>query len=211
LFLLPPVLAACGSAPDPRPQPEQIREPHADPLRGTAAVPLRDLLEGIELERRRLVFRPTRDDMTIARAVFTVHCSRPDEVRLNGARPESSWTYMDLVPVGENEFELAPLKIEVSLDGVGLLCMSVKVWFREVPNEFDSLYYENPDDRYALVSFCTSAEGPDWQGARPRFKQNRVATLEQFREALSKPFDIRMNRRPLEDLDRLRQKVESGK
>ena len=74
---------------------------------------------------------------------------------------------------------MPPLTIEFPKDRVGLICMSVKVWFNEVDNKFDSLFYRNGDDRYALVSFSTHTNGPDWQRAKPRFSQNRVATLEQ--------------------------------
>jgi hypothetical protein len=52
-------------------------------------------------------------------------------------------------------------------------------------------------DRYALVSFCTRTEGPDWERARPRFSQNRVATLRELEEVLDRPFEIALNERPL--------------
>jgi hypothetical protein len=168
------------------------------------------VVEAIRFDRQTLVFRPSRADFTVASAVFSIHCSKPEEVRVNGVRPQSSWQYVDLTRVATNEFELAPLAIELPTEPRGLLCMSVKVWFQEVPNEYDSLYYQETDDRYALVSFCTRADGADWKTARHRFRQNRVESLEQFREALSKPFEIRLNRRPLADLERLRPKRDSG-
>ncbi|MCW8140884.1 MAG: hypothetical protein KIT58_18430, partial [Planctomycetota bacterium] len=55
------------------------------------------------------------------------------------------------------------------------------------------------DDRYARVAFATRAEGPGWEEARPRFSQNRVATLEAFEAALSRPIPIALNDRPLSD------------
>jgi hypothetical protein len=99
---------------------------------------------------------------------------------------------------------MPPIEIELPREPTGLVCMSVKVWFHQVPNEYDSLFYEKTDDRYALVSHCTSAEGPDWAQARPRFQQNRVESLEAFREALSRPFEIRLNQRPLSFLEQFR-------
>lgn len=170
----------------------------------TAASPAADAADAIRFERRTLEFRPSRDDFTVASAVFSIYCSSPDEVRIDGARPDSSWRSIDLVRVGENRFELPPLEIELPAENPGLLCMSVKVWFHQVPNEYDSLFYEKTDDRYALASYCTSAEGPDWAQARPRFQQNRVESLEEFREALSKPFEIRLNQRPLSFLEQFR-------
>ena len=197
LFLLIAGLAAPGCARElPRPSPENISAPAP-----------RDAAETIAFDRQTLVFNPSRDDFTVASAVFGIHCSRPEEVRVNGARPDSSWLYLDLVEVGKNRFELAPLEIVIPGKPSGLLCMSVKVWFHQVPNEYDSLYYQETDDRYALVSFATRTEGPDWKAARARFGQNRVETLVEFRDALSRPFEIRLNQRPLADLERLRTKA----
>jgi hypothetical protein len=194
-FLLAAAFVPAGCAQE---QPGPV--PDAAPLRATP----QDATEFIRFERRTLEFRPSRDDFTVASAVFSIHCSNPGEVRINGATPDSSWRYIDLVRVGKNRFELPPLEIEIPREHTGLVCMSVKVWFHEVPNEYDSLFYEETDDRYALVSYCTSAEGPDWEQARPRFQQNRVESLEAFRETLSKPFEIRLNQRPLSFLEQLR-------
>lgn len=68
----------------------------------------------------------------------------------------------------------------------GQLCLSVKVWFNEVSNQYDSMYYQNLDDRYALVPFCTRA--PESSGGRSRLNHNRVATVDEFKQALGKPF-----------------------
>jgi hypothetical protein len=173
----------------------------------TAAPALPDRFAAIEFGRQTLIFRPTRDDFTVASGVFTIFCPRPEQVLVNGARPDSPWKSIDLAPVARNRFELAPLRIELAGEPRPLLCLSVKVWFQEVTNQYDSLFYANLDDRYALVSFATSVEGPDWAQARPRFKQNRVETLEQFRAALEKPLEIRLNQRPLADLERLAPKA----
>ncbi len=70
----------------------------------------------------------------------------------------------------------------------GPLCMSVKVWFNEVTNQYDSPFYENVPDRYALVSYCTK----DIPEARARHRQNRVATLEEFKGRLNQSFVLKL-------------------
>ncbi|MHC4098869.1 MAG: hypothetical protein ACYSU3_22780 [Planctomycetota bacterium] len=198
------------------------------------------LLERIEIDAHVLKFIPTRDDFTVGRAVFTFHCAREATYseyennvygnrkvekccgyKVNDDEPENQLKYVYLKQVAKNQFELAPLEVEFSKERSGHLCMSVKVWFNEVTNMSDSMYYENLDDmsvkvwfnevtnmsdsmyyenlddRYSLVSFCTSYEDFDWINTKPRFGQNRVATLEQFKEALSKPFVIKLNQQPL--------------
>jgi hypothetical protein len=145
----------------------------------------------IEFQRQTLVFAPTRDDMTVSQVVFSVFASHPGMVRVNGAKSNSTFMYIDLKRVAKNQFELPPLKIEFSTNEPGgLLCVSIKVWFSEVSNQYDSMFYQNLDDRYALVAWCT---GPtESSEARSRFKQNRVATVKEFKETLSKPFVIKL-------------------
>jgi hypothetical protein len=181
-------------------------------------------LAALEFPRTALSFKPTRNDMTVGRVVFSVYCSQPAEVRVNGIKPDPAWREIHLTQTGEivvdernrvvptesgawlyialpqlstNRFELGPLKIEFPTnESSGLLCLSVKVWFNEVSNQYDSHYYQNLDDRYALVSYCTSA--PDTSsGAGSRFKQNRVATVDEFKEAFAKPFNIKLKPIPL--------------
>ncbi len=180
-------------------------------------------MEVIEFSRQTLVFKPTRDDMTVGRVVFSVYCAKPGEVRLNGVKPDPAWRdihlsrtgeivvdersrvapadgvawlYISLTRLATNQFELPPLKIEFPTnEHSGLLCMSVKVWFNEVSNQYDSMFYQKTDDRYALVSYCT--ESPDSSGAMSRFKQNRAATVNEFKQALAKPFVLKLNQRPL--------------
>ena len=89
-------------------------------------------------------------------------------------------------------------------DGTSVGDASPEARARVGSTELNLMHFDYLDDRYALVSFCDRAEGPDWEGARPRFHQNRVANLMQFREALSKPFQIRLNQRPLSYLERLK-------
>jgi hypothetical protein len=176
----------------------------------------------LDLPRQTLTFKPSRDDMTVGKVVFSVYCSHPDEVRINGVRPDPAWSdvhladaeivvdrrlsagrthawlYIDLPEAGKNQFLLAPLKIGFTGDKPsGMICASVKVWFKEVTNQYDSMFYEKTDDRYALVSFCTRP--PEESDVESRFKQNRVATAAEFKDALSKPFVIKLNQRELRD------------
>lgn len=182
-------------------------------------------MEVIDFSRRTLAFKPTRDDFTVGRVVFSLYCSNPKNVRVNGVGldpawreihlsekgivvdsrssvvPEDNqaWVVIDLAPVAKNQFELAPLKIEFPKGEAGpLLCMSVKAWFNEVTNQYDSMYYQNLDDRYALVSY-RSREADYPSPVKARFSQNRVATVREFKQALSKPFAIRLNQRPLQE------------
>lgn len=158
----------------------------------------------IAIESRTLTFAPSRDDLTVGTVWFNVYCSRPAEVRINGVTPTDAWHHLALTEVAKNRFALPDVTIELSPGHAGLVCLSVKAWFDEVGNEYDALFYVNPDDRYALVSFATRVDGPDWEQARPRFSQNRVATLRELEDALARPFSILLNQRPLTDVPRPR-------
>jgi hypothetical protein len=61
-----------------------------------------------------------------------------------------------------------------------LVLLSIKVFFNEITYQYDALYYETVDDRYALLSYCTTDERFDWVDTEPRFGPNRVGTLEKF-------------------------------
>jgi hypothetical protein len=210
LGIMSALVAGCAPKPSP-------------PAAEDSPTALEQLLEIIDLPRQTLVFKPTRDDITVGRVVFSVYCSHPDDVRVNGMRPdpawrdvhltetgeivvdernsavpEIAWLYIYLSEVAKNQFELGPLKIEVSGNQQNvLLCLSIKVWFNEVTNQYDGLYYENLDDRYALVSYCSDA--PEPSPVEARFRQNRVATVNEFKEAISGPLVIRLNQRPLRE------------
>ena len=154
----------------------------------------------LEIEGRTLTFQPTRKDFSIESAVLTVHCSQQHELTLNGAKPGSTWNYIQLKRVADNRFALAPVKLELSNGARGIVCLSIKVWFREVGNQYDSLFYRNPDDRYGLVAWCSNPQAEDWQQAKHRFAQNRVETLAEFQDVLTRPFVIKLNERPLSDV-----------
>ena len=206
--------AAAGDKQPPTPSPAPEAGKPAPAANSQAAI--------IDLPRQTLTFKPSRDNMTVGKVIFSVYCSHPDEVRINGVQPDPAWSdvhfkdkeivvdrrntaakdhawfYIDLPAVAKNQFDLAPLKIEVTRsDPRGMICMSVKVWFKEVTNHYDSMFYEKTDDRYALVSFCTSP--PEQSEVKARFTQNRVATAREFKDALAKPFVIKLNQRALRE------------
>ena len=119
-----------------------------------------------------------------------------DERSQAASADRGAWLYISLARLATNQFELAPLRIEFpSNEHSGLLCLPVRGWFNEVSNQYDSMYYQNLDDRYALVSYCTSA--PEASDARSRFKQNRVATVDEFKQSLGKPFVLKLKPTPL--------------
>lgn len=171
-------------------------------LAAVAAAPAQEV---IAIDSRVLTFAPSRDDMTVGKAVVSIHAPRPEEVRLGGKPLPEAWHVIELERVGPNRFALPPLRLEVPAGYEGLLCLSVKVWFAEVDNRADSLFYEKTDDRYALVAWSNRADGPAWERAKARFAQNRVATLDELKERLARPFPIALNRRPLSDADALRE------
>jgi hypothetical protein len=148
----------------------------------------------VAIESRTLVFEPTRDDLTVGTVWFNIYASQPSQVTIDGVASAEQWHHLELREVAKNRFALPALRIE---SRATLLCLSIKVWFKEVGNQHDGLFYERLDDRYALVAFATRADGPEWERARPRFAQNRVATLDEFLAALERPFALRLNRRPL--------------
>jgi protein-S-isoprenylcysteine O-methyltransferase Ste14 len=149
----------------------------------------------IEFPKQTLTFEPSRSDFTVGSVVFNVYAAVPGILRVNGTQPAHDWHAENLKQVGTNRFEVPPLRIEFERGQTNLVCLSVKAWFNEVPNQHDGLFYVNLDDRYALVSWCTRP--PVEHPAKSRFSQNRVETLEQFRERLQRPFVIQLNQHPL--------------
>jgi hypothetical protein len=150
----------------------------------------------VDLGRQTLTFTPTRDDLTVGCAEVAVVSSHP--VRVNGVEAKE-WNYIYLKQMGRNQFELPALRIEFARDGPETIgCLSVKILLNEVTAQADSDLYEHRDDRYALLSWCTNP--PELMKDTPykaRFGQNRVQTLDEFKEKLAKPFPLRMKQTPL--------------
>lgn len=157
----------------------------------------------IELPGQKLVFKPTRDDITVGCVIFSLFHSNLSEplnlkaIRVNGVQPKTAVIY--LKEVGKNQFEFPELKIEFSSKELGgPLYMSLKVWFNELTNQNDSIVYEHLPDRYAIVSYCTK-EDDDPSKVNARMGANRVAMFKEFKDRLGKPFVIALNQRPLRE------------
>lgn len=154
----------------------------------------------IKFPTKTLRFETSRDDINVGRVTFSVFSSSPETLLVDGYKPKphqiatkppQTYIYKFASRVSHDLFELPPTTIE--FDEGDHVCMSVKASFDHVTNQYDSLYYQNIDDRYALVSYCTTnrSEG------NARFSQNRVRTLEEFTAVMSRRFFIRLNQRSL--------------
>ena len=157
--------------------------------------------EVIQFPRQTLIFKPTRDDVTVGCVVFAVGASH--RARANGVELAPGQNSIYLKQLATNQFELPALKIEYSVDQPGaIFCLAVKLWFNEVSNQGDSFVYEQPTDRYARVSWCTSP--PELfadvhaYNFKAHFGMNRQATLGEFREVLSKSIALNLNQAPLQ-------------
>ncbi len=158
------------------------------------------LTEVIELPQQLLTFEPSRDDITVGCAIFSFEQSlvaetNLDAVRLSGSKPDDDSIY--LKQVGKNQFELPELKLEFSSKELGgPLHLTIKIYFNELTNQYDSQFYEKVPDRYAILTYCTK-EDEDPSNVNPRLGANRVKTLKEFKESLAKPFLIKLNKQPL--------------
>jgi hypothetical protein len=157
--------------------------------------------ETIAFDRQVLRFELNRADLTVG--LVRVSILTPDldwrvavpKDSLSNYQEAGPYKNLELRPVGTNAFELPPFAIEPPEAGAaGPVCLAVKAWFNEVPNEYESFYWSRLDDRYSLLSFCTR----DDERARPRHSQNRVPTLQAFRAGLAKTFllDLRLDMAP---------------
>jgi hypothetical protein len=155
----------------------------------------------IELPRQILTVKTTRDDITVGAVVFIFYAdtldsgrNSLDSVRVNGATPRRQRIL--LKQVGKDQFELPATKFEFSPTYPGqIFCIAIKAWFNQLTNQEDGGYYKNLPDRYALLSYCAHRAEPAHENAR--FTANRVDSLNEFKQALARPFVIRLNDRPL--------------
>lgn len=151
------------------------------------------------LEARTLSFVPSRSDFTVRTALLSFFAAPPEDVTRDGVPLTERWNYLELPAVGPNQFALASSSLSWVVDRNPLVCVSIKVWFAEVGNQYDGLYYIDVEDRYALVSYCTRDRGADWAQAEPRFSQNRVASVDALLDVLRAPLAIELNDRRLGD------------
>ncbi len=165
-------------------------------------------LSRVSIENHEVVFSLDREDLTIGSAVFSVICFQKAQNRAN----EQTFTDCDIFrvngvdqprlshpmqPIDLNTFLLTAKDIEFSLDGEAYLCLTVKPWFNEIPNESDWHYYAEGNDRYSMLSYCSVDEIPDWGRDNVRVTQNRVQSLEEFKRRLSAPIEIYTSDRAL--------------
>ena len=158
-----------------------------------------------------VVFNLDREDLTLASAVFTAIYFQKDTIsqqpaeqhtytdcdifRVNGV-DQPGWSHT-MQPTDLNTFTLTAKDIEFSVDREAYLCLTVKPWFNEIPNEYDWHYYAEGADRYSMLSYCSAAETPDWGWDSARVTQNRVQTLEEFKRRLAAPIEIHTSDREL--------------
>ncbi len=147
----------------------------------------------ITFKRQVLEFAPTRPDLTVGIVWFTVLTPdkdwtvKLDESEKDNLKDQGDLKLLDLKQVGKNRFELPALSLERTGEKDGAVCMSVKIWFNELPNE-RLFFFKKIEDRYSQLSYC-SRDVPE---AEHHFSQNRVATLEEFREHLKQPFVLNL-------------------
>ena len=170
-----------------------------------------DLLR-VSVDSHEVVFSLDREDLTLKSAVFSASCFQRDVTtqeeaageafsdcdifRINGEdRP--GWHSTELEPTGLNRFSLPATNIDFSPDDEAYICLTVKPWFSEIPNEFDWYYYAEGDDRYSALSFCSVADIPDWGWDNARITRNRVGSLEEFTGRLAAPIEVQTSDRPL--------------
>lgn len=147
----------------------------------------------IEFKAREIEFPVSRSDISVGVAILNILV--PDEdwtVKVAGAQERlggfASFKSVSLIHVEGNRFKLPPVTVTAKGEKAGPICFGLKVWFNEITNVHDSPFYVNVPDRYSLVSWCSTEK----LRKHPRFKQNPVATLDEFKERLKKPFPIKL-------------------
>src|SRR5262249_9896487 len=149
--------------------------------------------QSISFERQVLEFAPTRPDLTVGIVWFTVFTPDKDwTVKLTEPDPDNfddrgDLKYLELKQAGKNRFELPALTIQPESQKSGAVCMSITIWFNELPNE-RLFFFVHLEDRYAQLSYCTR----DVPQAQHHFSQNRVASLEEFRDRLKQPIVLNL-------------------
>lgn len=167
----------------------------------------------LSLTQQKVEFRPSRSDLTVGGAYFSVMCIRKatetekkktgntfvqcDTFRMNGVE-QSDWLNQHPIPATAlNEVTLPSQKIEYSTAMGGYVCIAIHEWFNEIPNKVNVQYYAIEKDRYSVLSYCTVETIPDWGWDNARVTHNRVGTLDKFTETLSQTINIRNTDRPL--------------
>jgi hypothetical protein len=175
-----------------------------------ACAPRTGAVTEIALPAQTLRFRPSRDDVTVRAAWLQVRCVMPpagaapaaetayrkcQTFSINGREIEGDSTLLELTGAEPNTAEMDKLRIEFSGEG-SLLCIALRAILREVPHNNDVDAYAAVGDRASLVSYC-SGQQPASVPNRFPFEQNRVGSIAEFVEILSRPIEVKLKPGPL--------------
>jgi hypothetical protein len=114
---------------------------------------------------------------------------------INGREIDADSSVLELTGPAPNTAEMGDLRISFSGEG-SLLCIALRAIFQEVPHQNDVDVYAVSGDRFSLVSYCSGAQ-PDSVPNRYPFEQNRVGSIAEFVERLSRPIDVKLKPGPL--------------
>lgn len=147
----------------------------------------------IKLDPCVLEFQPTRPDLNVGIVWFTMLTPDNDWTltfdpsQEDNYKDQGTLKLLDLKEVGRNRFEFPGLTVDRHGEKNGAVCMSIKIWFKELPNE-RIFYFEKIEDRCSQLSYV-SRDVPE---AQHHFSQNRVATLDEFKDSLKKPLVLKL-------------------
>lgn len=152
------------------------------------------------VEPRTVTIQHNRPDLSVEKLFIAAYCLRSDgewvwdcpQVTVDGQRKDRPFT----IPSDDKGLLHVP-KISIQFDRrqADIFCVGMKVYFHGIPNERDWYIYEEPKDRYSLLSYCTCDELPKSQATQPRLAHRRVKTFEEFKARLSAPIEVRLKPR----------------
>jgi hypothetical protein len=152
----------------------------------------------LDLPREIVTLQPSRDDLTVGAAILLLYTSHPQNISIETAQPmHGDINFIYLKQIGKNQFELPAITLDLPQnDPKAFLCLSLKLYFNEITNMYDSDIYEKRDDRYSMISYVQGTPEPVPVG-RFSFTQNKVPSLADFESFLSKPIPVRLKSIPL--------------
>ena len=175
-----------------------------------ACAPRTGAMTEIALPAQTLRFRPSRDDVTVRAAWLQVRCVMPpagaapaaetayrkcQTFTINGRAIDGDSTLFEWTGAEPNTAEMEGLRIEFSGEG-SLLCIALRAIFHEVPHNDDVDAYAVNGDRASLVSYCSGPQPASVPNRFP-FEQNRVGSIGEFVEILSRPIEVKLKPGPL--------------
>lgn len=170
-----------------------------------ACIPASGGLTAFTLPPQTLRFTPSRDDVTVRAAWMQFRCVMPSGgatyracpgFTVNGRPVDIDTAMLEFPATGRNTAEMG--RVDVSFAGEGShLCIALRAIFNEVPHDDDVGIFAVSRDRASLLSYCTVEVQPDQVPNRYPFEQNRVRSLKEFVERLSRPIEVRLRTGPL--------------